>query len=299
MNQSTKILLFLIVSHLLSCGSSKSNLQYIDKNKPFLTAKVFAPNFISKEDESEFGSVFSKDGTEFYYADDTHGKAEIRYTKLENKKWTTPITVISHEKYSYNDPFLSPDETELFYISDMPRDEFDTIKDYDIWYSKKIDNKWSESINAGELINSDKNEYYISFTSKGKIYFASNKNAAEHRSHDFDIYAATRMDGMFRKPKKLSDSINTKRFEGDVFVSPDESYLIVSSARREGFGNGDLYISFKNKDETWSKAKNMGKVVNTKGHEICPFVTSDGKFLFYTSNQDIYWVSTKIFANYK
>jgi len=288
------------VVNLLSCASQKPNpLIYIDQNKPSTTAKIFAPNFISKEHAAEFGSVFSKDGTEFYYADDTHGKAEIRYTKLQNKKWTTPTKVISHEKYSYNDPFLSPDETELFYISDMPRNKLDTIKDYDIWYSKKINNKWSTPINAGELINSDKNEYYISFTSNGKMYFASNKNAAEHRSHDFDIYAAKKIEGIFGKPKKLSDSINTKRFEGDVFVSPDESYLIVSSARREGFGNGDLYISFKNKDETWSKAKNMGKAVNTKGHEICPFVTSDGKFLFYTSNQDIYWISTKILNRFR
>ncbi|MET2984435.1 TolB-like translocation protein [Aureibaculum conchae] len=299
MNQSTKILLFLIVSHLLSCGSSKSDLQYIDKNKPSLTAKVFAPNFISKEDESEFGSVFSKDGTEFYYAVDTHGKAEIRYSKLEGEKWTIPITIISDEKYGYNDPFLSPSENELFYISDMPRNELDTIKDIDIWYSKKINNKWSKPINAGDLINSDKNEYYISFTSNGKMYFASNKNAAVGRNHDFDIYTATRKDKVFDKPLKLSDSVNTKRYEGDVFVSPDESYLIVSSARREGLGKGDLYISFNNKDGVWSKAKNMGEVVNTSGHEICPFVTHDGKYLFYTSNQDIYWISTKIFNNFK
>jgi hypothetical protein len=43
----------------------------------------------------------------------------------------------------------------------------------------------------------------------------------------------------------------------------------------------------------------MGSIVNTKGHELCPFVTNDGKYLFYTSRQDIYWISTQIFNKFK
>ncbi len=290
----------LILVYTLSCSSQKSSLStYIDQNRPLLSAKIFAPNFISQENESEFGSIFSKDGTEFYYAVDINGKAEIRYTKLENQKWSKPTVLISHKKYGYNDPFLSPNGNELFYISDMPKNETDTIKDFDIWYSKKINNQWSKPINAGNAINSDKNEYYISFTSTGKMYFASNKNAEENRAHDFDIYTATRTNGRFNKPIKLGDSINTKRYEADVFISPDESYLIFSSARKEGLGRGDLYISFKNENGEWKKAKNMGKVVNTKDHELCPFVTSDGNYLFYTSKQDIYWISTQILNQFK
>jgi len=294
------LLLFQILVYTLSCTSQKSSvLKYIDQNKPSLSAKIFAPGFISKENESEFGSIFSKDGSEFYYAVDINGKAEIRYTKFENQRWSNPKTIISHDKYGYNDPFLSPNENELFYISDMPKNEKDTIRDLDIWYSEKIDNQWSDPINAGDMINSDKNEYYISFTSNGTMYFTSNKNEKENRLHDFDIYSATRINGIFNKPEKLSDSINTKRYEADVFISPDESYLIFSSARKEGFGKGDLYISFKNENDEWKKAKNMGAIVNTKGHELCPFVTNDGKYLFYTSRQDIYWISTQILNGFK
>ncbi|MEE9364765.1 MAG: hypothetical protein V3U92_19365 [Cellulophaga sp.] len=292
-------LVHLIFFSSLSCVSQQTNsLLYIDSNKPLLTARIFAPNFISKENESEFGSIFSKDGTEFYYAVDINGKAEIRYSKLENLHWSKPKTILSSKKYSYNDPFLSPDEKELFYISNMPRNEMDTIPDIDIWYSKKVNNRWSSPINAGEAINSDKNEYYISFASNGKMYFASNKNAEKNRTHDFDIYSATKTNGKFDKPKKLNDSINTRRYEADVFVSPDESYIIFSSARKDGLGKGDLYISFKENGE-WTKAKNMGDVVNTKEHELCPFVTKDGKYLLYTSRQDIYWISTEIFKKFR
>lgn len=79
----------------------------------------------------------------------------------------------------------------------------------------------------------------------------------------------------------------------------DESYVIFCSIRKEGFGQGDLYISFKDDAGNWSKAKNMGSVINTTGHELCPFVTKDGKYFFYTSNQDIYWVDARIINSLK
>lgn len=284
---------------LFSCHSTNPDHLYIEKEKPSLTPKIFAPNFISQKKEYEFGSVFSKDGTEFYYGVDQNGKAEIRYSRLENKKWTEPIIVISHPKYGLNDPFLSPDETELYYISDMPRNEKDTIKDYDIWFSKKVNNKWSAPINAGNQINTDKNEYYISFTADGKMYFSSNKNAAEDNARNFDIFSSKRVRNQFQTPKLLGDAINTKRYEADVFVAPDESYLIFCANRKEGLGRGDLYISFKTKTGSWTPSKNMGPIINSKNHELCPFVTHDGKYFFYTSNQDIYWVSTQIFEDMK
>ena len=40
-------------------------------------------------------------------------------------------------------------------------------------------------------------------------------------------------------------------------------------------------------------------MVNNEFHQLCPFVSKDGKFLFFTSNQDIYWVDAKIIASYK
>ncbi|MGB3586302.1 MAG: hypothetical protein WBA23_07180, partial [Tunicatimonas sp.] len=74
----------------------------------------------------------------------------------------------------------------------------------------------------------------------------------------------------------------------------NESYLIFCSERPGSIGKGDLYISFKEEDGSWSQAKNMGSTINTKNYEFCPFVTKDGKYLFYSSNQDIYWVSADI-----
>lgn len=267
----------------------------MDLEPPGLQRQLFAPEFISKKDRAEFGSVFSKDGKEFYYADDTNGKAIIMYTRLVNDIWITPVPINFDTTYSYNDPFLSPDENRLYYISNQLRDDQDTIPDIDIWYSEKTNDGWSSPINAGPTINSDFNEYYISFTSDGTMYFSSNKeNAPNKRKRDFEIYSSAYKNGEFQNPVKLPETINTKMYEADVFIAPDESYIIFCSVKRSGYGNGDLYISFKDKGGKWTPSQNMGTAINSDGHELCPFVTHDGKYLFFTSNQSIYWISAEI-----
>ena len=114
-----------------------------------------------------------------------------------------------------------------------------------------------------------------------------------------DIYYSKFSDGEFQKAVLLGEAINTENYEADVFIDPDEKYMIFCSMRPEGLGRGDLYISFKNDDGSWRKAVNVGDSINTKNHELCPFVTDDGRFLFYTSNEDIFWVSTDIIKSLK
>lgn len=269
------------------------------QEKPTLTPKIFAKGFISKEDESEFGSVFNKKATAFFYGVDVGGSTEIRYSELIGNKWSEPKTILSHEKYGFNDPFLSPDEKRLYFISKRALDGLGAKQDYDIWYVEKEGDQWSEPINAGEKINSQKNEYYVSFTTDGTMYFSSNKNAKANRDRNFDIYYSSRIDGEFMEPIKLNDSINTKRYEADVFIAPDERYMIFCSIRKGGYGQGDLYISFKKDNGNWTHAKNMGESINNEFHQLCPFVSKDGKYLFFTSNQDIYWVDAKIIEGYK
>ena len=265
--------------------------EYMGAERPGATPRVFAPNFISTE-EYEFGSVFSKDGTEFFYGVEVAGRsAEIRYSQLVNNRWTDPVTVLPEQAYGYNDPFLSPDENQLYFISPRPMDGTGESKDYDIWYVERTEGGWSEPINAGPNINSAGNEYYISFTKDGTMYFSSNLEAQDNH----DIRYSTYKEGVFQEAVVLGDAINSPGYDADVFIDPDESYIIFCSTREGSLGRGDLYISFKNPDGTWTEAVNMGTPVNTVHHELCPFVTQDGKYFFYTSDEDIYWVSTSIF----
>ncbi|WP_430907895.1 TolB family protein [Maribacter sp. 2-571] len=274
--------------------SAQENHLYLGETAPDTVPKIFAEGIISKASRSEFGSVFSADGTTFYFAVNDGGKAEIRYSQWQKESWTTPKTVIGHAVYSFNDPMLSPDENRLYYISDKPKTG-ETPGDYDIWYSEKTGSGWSHPINAGTKINSEKDEYYISFTANGTLYFSSNKDAGEGNDNNFDIYASKSVNGEHQEPVRLSSVINTKYYEADVFVAPDEAYLIFCSRRPQGLGRGDLYISTKEPNGKWGAAQHLKKPISTDSHELCPWVTPDGAYFFYTGNQDIYWVSTRIF----
>lgn len=285
-----QVALLLLVSFLTSCKSQvKETLPYLGLTPPSSTPEVFAPGLISTEEEYEFGSVFNKAGTEFYYGVNVGGREEIRFSKLTDKGWSKPAVVMSHERYGYNDPFLSPDEQRLYFISKRALDGQGDVKDYDIWYAERQGDGWSDPINAGPNINTEGEEYYISFNSEGTMYFSSNKIDV-----NFDIYTSEFVDGEFQAAVPMGEAINTTNYEADVFIDPGESYIIFCARRPDGVGQGDLYISFKKEDGTWTPSKNMGERINTQGHELCPFVTADGKYFLYTSNKDIYWVDTKI-----
>jgi len=172
-------------------------------------------------------------------------------------------------------------------------------KDIDIWYVERIGEGWSEPINAGSPINSPLNEFYISFSQAGDMYFASRSPEEDAPQYAYDIYRAAFDGNTYAQPEKLPAEINTSRYEADAFIAPDESYLIFASHRRAGLGKGDLYISFKDENGNWTQAQNMGEGINTELHELCPIISPDGKYLFFTSNQDIYWVSTEVLERYR
>ena len=185
-----------ISDYLIQSGADKNRVraftltgEYMSQTMPTTQPVMFAPNVVSTE-ESEFGSVFNKAGDEFYYAVDVNGKNDIRYSKRNRDTWSKPEVILSHDRYGYNDPFLSPDENRLYFISNRPLSGTgDPKEDIDIWYVERKGEGWSKPINAGTNINTSGNEYYISFTHDGTMYFASNINATEENGpNDQDIY---------------------------------------------------------------------------------------------------------------
>ncbi len=282
-------------------GQEYDSQKYINQSPPGLTPEVFAPGTISTDYEYEFGSAFSITSDTFYYAVrlSKDWKAEIRYTEYHDGKWTNPKRLELDAKYSYNDPYISSDGNRLYFISNRPENGRDDPKDIDLWYVRKTDFGWSEPVNAGEAVNSTTDEFYISISEKETLYYASKIHTTEEDSWDFDIYYSEFKGGKFQTPVRMSDSINSRSFECDAYIAPDESYIIFCSTRQGGYGEGDLYISFKNNDNSWSKAINMGEVINTDNHEFCPFVTRDGKYFFYSGSEDIYWVDAKVIEKLK
>lgn len=272
---------------------------YFNQLPPKRVPQIFAPGQISLPSRGEFASVFSADGTEIIFGIGNGKSTEILSSRLIEGTWSKPRTIIAHERYSYMDAFLSPDESRLYYISNQPIDGKGEPKDPDLWFSERTENGWGKPQHAGPVLNSEQGEYYVSFSAEGTLYFTSNRAAAEGQEFNFDIHAAPLVNGEYQEPRPLGVAINSKGYDGDVFVSPDESYLIFSSDRPGGLGSGDLYVSFRTEDGSWSKAQNMGARINTESQDYCPFVTRDGRYLFFSTKRDIYWVDASIIDTYR
>ena len=283
-------------------GSETDNsMFYFGQKEPKNHPELFAPNLVSKPNRHEFGCTLSKDGSEFYFGVDNNGVMEIHYSILDEGVWSPQKKLFEYDSISFNDPMLSPDQKRLYFISNQAHGEIRIKDDTDIWYVERENkgSEWSKPLPLGPAVNSDLNEYYASFTNDGTLYFASRDRSEDAPQYAYDIFRSKYKNGAFQKAKKLTETINTNRYEADVFIAPDESYMIFCSIRKNGLGQGDLYISFRDKTGNWSESVNMGDSINTEKHELCPFVSPDGKYLFYTRNQDIYWVSTNILGKYK
>jgi len=266
---------------------------YLGAEPPGETPVVFAAGHVSREDQFEYGSAFSADGLEMFFGVNVGERAEIRTTRFADGEWTAPAVVLSDPVFTYGDPLLSLDGSRLYFISDQSRDGGADPVDFDIWYVDRRRDGWSEPVNLGAPVNTAGNEYYVSFTDDGHIAFASNHG--RERAGDYDLYvAAPTDDGGFEPPERLPGSVNTGAYEADPFIANDGSYLIFGGSRRGGLGRGDLYIAFRGDDGRWGEAVSMGPAINSEHHELCPFVSRDGRYLFYTSNGDIRWVSTAV-----
>ena len=82
------IIVFSLSGSVAGQSPVKKSLLYLEQEVPGSVPKVFAPGLVSLNDRFEFGSFFSKDGKEFYYAVDSAGKAEIRFMQFKNDQWT-------------------------------------------------------------------------------------------------------------------------------------------------------------------------------------------------------------------
>lgn len=242
------------------------------------TPTIFAPGFISTN-LNELNGNFSPDGKEFFFSIDApRGDfATILYTTMDSTgSWSEVKIAPFSGKYSDVDPIFSPQGDRIYFCSNRPRFSGDDRTDHDVWKVKKEGDSWGDPKNLGTMMNTSRNDWYASSTLDRKLYYST---WDPERNTD-DIFFASPEDGYHQK--QITGGVNTDAAEFDPFISPDESYLIFASYQRSGFGSADLYISF-NVNGEWSKAENLGEKINSPGRDYCPWVTNDGKHLFFTS----------------
>lgn len=252
----------------------------------FPSPETFMPGIIST-DSLEFNAAFSPEGNYFYFSRAINGKTTILVSKKTGGGWSIPEPVsFSTAKFSDADPAFSP-TGELYFISNRPLNAKDTTKDYDIWKVIPVStDQWSEPVNVASL-NSEKNEFYISFTGKGNVYFSSSREGGYGEE---DIYSCESNDGAFTVPQNLGDKVNSIHSEYDPFITADGSALLfASSGRNDSSGKADLYWSVK-ANNVWVVAEHFEGNLNTPTRDFCPYITLDQKHFFFSSMGDVKFI---------
>lgn len=85
------------------------------------------------------------------------------------------------------------------------------------------------------------------------------------------------------RSKRLKKPITSKFNESHAAVSPDGKTLYFTSDRPGGRGGLDIYKSTQDSRGRWGDPVNLGPRVNTEFDEDTPFLTPDGRYLFFSS----------------
>jgi hypothetical protein len=203
-----------------------------------------------------------------------------------DSSWIEPIPAPFQGSGDAVYPIFATDGGTVCFASSRP-----TYPPTRLWQSERAGEDWTDPVALDPPIYSGVNEWGSSFTGDGTLYFCSD------RSGGGDIYrAVTAPDGTVTV-ELVGAPISTAYLEGAPFIAPDESYLIFESRRSGGLGLSDLYISFRQKG-VWSTPRNLGPGIDTNQNEDGPFLSPDGKDLFFNRRRapqigeqsEIWWV---------
>ncbi len=202
-------------------------------------------------------------------------------------------------------PLVSPDGDFIFYTHRYKKINSEYVEELcissRIWedslierYSvgRPLDKPFNQGYSqGGASITIDNNHLFITICKYERTNYTSYKNC--------DIYYTDYVDNEWTQLRKMSSNINSNNtFEGQPSITADGEILYFASAREGGYGGLDIYRSVRESDGNWSKAENLGPVINTKGDDKTPFIHSDGRTLYYASNGHFGMGGLDIFYSY-
>lgn len=202
-----------------------------------------------------------------------------------------PVALDSNVNSAYNElkPLLSPDGNTLFFSRQNHPDNTGGISDdEDIWFSLRdsLSGNWTLAQNLGRPLNNRGPNFISSIAEDGQSMLLLLGNAYYSKNRMTNgISMSTRQDnGSWSDPVNLQivDDYN-RSDKANYFMAPDNQTILMSVDRKDTYGGRDLYVSFKQKDGNWSRPKNLGASVNSADDEASPFLSSDGKTMFFSS----------------
>ena len=268
------------VSVLIGCATaSPTQTQSDPPAGPPAEPEIFAPGVVSTPN-NELNLAMAPDGglIVFSLSDRADEVATLLISERTAAGWSPPRVAPFSGRYSDVDPSFSPDGRVLYFSSKRPLRGDGPPKDADLWAVDRTGRpaKWGNPKHLGSTINTNANDWHVTATRTGVLYFSTWNPEARTD----DLYRAVPQDHGGWQVSNVGPPINTGQPELDPFIDPDERFIIFASYRDQGPGSSDLYISFRSETGAWSDPALLP--INTPGREYCPAVSPDGTTFFFT-----------------
>lgn len=210
-------------------------INYMKKTNGVWSERMPAPFSDYKNGSSEAVPCFTPDGKRIYYSSNRKGgfgKLDIWYVDKTDTGWGSPVNAGDIINSAGNDdfPFISGDGS-LYFNSDREKVEWD----YDIFYAKCHDGKYSIATNLGDSVNSSSWDACPTIVND-KLIFWSKRSGGFGKG---DIYFSRISGDSFGKAELMSANYNSSSSEFGLVLSPDKKYFFFS--RGDGDINSKIY----------------------------------------------------------
>lgn len=173
-------------------------------------------------------------------------------------------------------PFLTNDGNTIFYTSRK-----NERADENLFFSTRPRGEWHTGEQVPEF-NTSENEGMATLVRDGRKLFFTACQREEVRG-PCDIWQA-QLEGYQVVPEGPAAGLaNSDFWESQASISCDGSLLFFASNREGGQGGSDIWVSHRTAGNLWSEPVNLGSNINTNGDEEAPFISNDGKVLYFSS----------------
>lgn len=195
---------------------------------------------------------------------------------------------INSRKADYG-PTLALDDDVLIFTSQRNETKkgLDFIENEDLFFSTRKNGFWelSEELKA---INSEYNEGSACLSRDKKTLYFSRCESPQSIGN-CDIFMATMQeDSTWGNIQNLGFNVNSISWDSHPALSHTEDTLYFASDRIGGFGLSDIYFTYKNKSGEWTRAQNLGPIINTRKNDVSPFYHPKHHVLYFSSNGQLY-----------
>ena len=183
-------------------------------------------------------------------------------------------------------PIISPDQELSFFTRRLEKKSKQSITPIiveEFTWSKKENITFEVGSALDYPFNIESNEGGASITIDNKILYYTKCSLTQGGYKNCDIFYVFNQDGSWSEVQNFSKNFSKiDSWESQPTVSSDGKTIIFASDRKGGYGKIDLYeIQLVN--GVWTDLKNLGSNINSNENEKSPYLHTDGKTLFFAS----------------